>query len=211
MQRIKLACFDLDDTLIRENHSVMIPCLINNKALEHSVIQQREELGELDYIAADYLRAQLLTGLEESRIKKEFLDFAKPLSNIAETIAALHAKNIHCIVVTVGPVQVAKVVSELWGFDAYYGSSYEIHDGAFTGKITQYVSSQRKIECLKDYCSKKDINPRECVSIGDGATDIPVFQYCGKSIAINASEKVKREATHWVNTDDLSDILKYIY
>ncbi len=65
---VKLVSFDLDDTLIREIHSVMLPCILNGKEQEHSVIQAREESGELDYITADYLRAELLSGLVESKI-----------------------------------------------------------------------------------------------------------------------------------------------
>lgn len=48
--QVKLVCFDLDDTLIREIHSVMLPCILNGKEYEHSKIQAKEDSGELDYI-----------------------------------------------------------------------------------------------------------------------------------------------------------------
>lgn len=210
MKSIKLACFDLDDTLIRKVHSVMIPCIINNKEIEHNLIQQKEEDGELDYISADHQRAQLLKGLHESKLKNDFLKYARPLKNINETIKTLHNNGIRCIVVTVGPIQMAKVVSDLWGFDDFYGSEYEVKNEIFTGEILNYVSSEKKIECLRDYCDKTGTNFEECVSIGDGATDIPMFKACGSSIAINASQKVKQESKKWVDTDDLKDILGLI-
>lgn len=76
MGNMKLVCFDLDDTLIREIHSVMLPCILNGKEKEHSFIQMQEEEDFIDYISADYQRAQLLLGLEEYKIenstKKEF-------------------------------------------------------------------------------------------------------------------------------------------
>lgn len=43
MEKIKLICFDLDDTLIRAFHSVMIPCIINNKKSENDIIKKKEE------------------------------------------------------------------------------------------------------------------------------------------------------------------------
>jgi len=46
--------------------------------------------------------------------------------------------------------------------------------------------------------------------VGDGSTDIPVFEYYIKSIAINASENVKEKATYSVDTENLSDILDFI-
>ncbi len=210
MKEFKLICFDLDETLIRERHSVMIPCIINGKSIEHDMIQKREEANEIDYKIADYLRAELLTGLKESKIMKEFLEIAKPIKNIKETITRLQKQGMKCILITVGPVQVAKVVSDLYGFDGYYGSTYEVVEGVFTGRINQYVSSEEKIDCLIDYCNKENVEPFECISVGDGATDIPLFKYCGKSIAINSTEKVKREATHWIDTDDLWDIFSLI-
>lgn len=78
MGNLKLVCFDLDDTLIREIHSVMLPCILNEKEKEHSLIQEQEEKGLINYITADYLRAELLSGLEERKIAQTFLEIAKP-------------------------------------------------------------------------------------------------------------------------------------
>lgn len=210
MGKSKLVCFDLDDTLIREVHSVMLPCILNGKEKEHSFIQEREEKGEIDYISADYLRAELLLGLKECKIAKSFLDIAKPLKNIKSVIEALHEQDMKCIVITVGPKQVAKVVCNLWGFDDYYGSDYEVAEGIFTGKILNYIAAEQKILCLQDFCKNNSIKPEECIAVGDGSTDIPIFKYCGKSIAINSSPKVRESAMYAVDTDDLTDILKYI-
>ncbi len=210
MKNLKLVCFDLDDTLIREIHSVMLPCILNWKEKEHSLIQEQEEKGLLDYISADYLRAELLVGLEECKIAESFLEIAKPLKNIKGVVEALHKQNIKCIVITVGPKQVAKVVCDIWGFDYYYGSDYEVVEGVFTGKILNYIGAEQKIECLQDFCSNNSIKPEQCIAVGDGSTDIPIFQYCGGSIAINSSLKVQQNALYAVDTDDLTDILKYI-
>ncbi|MDV3425771.1 MAG: HAD family phosphatase [Bacillota bacterium] len=210
MGKVRLVCFDLDDTLIREIHSVMLPCILNGKEKEHSLIQQQEEKGLLDYISADYHRAELLSGLEEYKIAESFLKIAKPLKSIKSVIKALHEQNIKCIVITVGPKQVAKVVSDIWEFDYYYGSDYEVVEGIFTGKILNYISAEQKISCLQSFCKNNSIKPEECIAVGDGSTDIPMFDYCGKSIDINSSSKVRKRAKYSVDTDDLADILKYI-
>ncbi len=211
MVKIKLVCFDLDDTLIREIHSVMLPCILNGKEKEHSLIQEQEEKGVIDYISADYLRAKLLLGLEESKIAQSFLEIAKPLKNIKSVVEALHKQSIKCIVITVGPKQVAKVVCDIWAFDGYYGSDYEVIEGVFTGKILNYIRAEQKVACLQEFCEINNINPEECFAVGDGSTDIPVFKYCGKSIAINSSPKIRKSAMYSIDTDDLTDILKYIY
>jgi phosphoserine phosphatase len=210
MGKLKLVCFDLDDTLIREIHSVMLPCILNGKEKEHSFIQEHEEKGLINYKSADYLRAELLVGLKECKIAQSFLEIAKPLKNIKSVVEVLHQENIKCIVITVGPKQVAKVVCDIWGFDDYYGSDYEVLEGVFTGKILNYIGAEQKIECLQDFCKTNSISPHECIAVGDGSTDIPIFEYCGKSIAINSSPKVRKSAMYSVDTDDLTDIIKYI-
>ncbi|MCB2288248.1 HAD family phosphatase [Clostridium sp. CS001] len=210
MGELKLVCFDLDDTLIREIHSVMLPCILNGKEKEHSFIQEQEEKGLINYKSADYLRAELLLGLEERKIAQSFLEIAKPLKNIKNVVEALHEHNIKCIVITVGPKQVAKVVCDIWGLDGYYGSDYEVVEDAFTGKILNYIGAEQKIDCLQDFCKNNNIKSNECLAVGDGSTDIPIFQYSGKSIAINSSPKVQQSAMYAVDTDDLTDILKYI-
>lgn len=210
MKNVKLVCFDLDDTLIRDTDSVMIPCILNGKEKEQLTIIAREESGELDYISADHLSAKLFRGLVETDITDFFLTVAKPLDNIGYVVDALHGKGISCIVITVGPKQVAKAVCNIWGFDSYYGTEYEVVDGLFTGNITLYNNVNDKVRCLIDYCEKHNITPDECIAVGDGITDIPVFEYCGKSIAINAPLDVKMRATHSIDTDDLSGILRFI-
>lgn len=207
---IKLVCFDLDGTLIREIHSVMLPCILNGKEKEHSIIQAQEESGLIDYITADYRRAELLSGLNVIDIRKHFLKVVKPLENIFDTVTSLHIQGIKCLLITVGPIQVANVVSDIYGFDGYYGSNYEVKNGRFTGKIIEYIRAENKVNCLDNYCKKYNINPAECIAIGDGSTDIPVFRYCGKSIAINASDEAKEIATYSVDTNNLSDVINYI-
>lgn len=104
----------------------------------------------------------------------------------------------------------AKVVASIYGFDKYYGSDYEVVCGKFTGKIVKYIKAGNKVDCLKDFCQINNIAACDCIAVGDGSTDIPVFRYCGKSIALNASDKVKSKSTHSVDTDNLLDILSYI-
>ena len=210
MAGFKLVCFDLDDTLIMDIHSVMLPCILNGKGKELSIIEEREVSGELDYIAADYLKASLLRGFAECKIADSFLEIAKPLKNISQVVDALHMEGIMCIVITVGPRQVSKVVCDMYGFDDYYGSNYEVVDGVFTGKILDYVNAEEKVECLIDFCNKHDIALDECIAVGDGMTDVPIFDLCGKSIALNATADLRQYATFVIETRDLVDVLQYI-
>lgn len=204
---IKLACFDLDHTLIYGVHSVLFPCLINGKYREARLIDEKEEKGLMNWIDADFERAKLIQGLNVACLKENFDMILTPIRNIKRTISELQGKGIKCILITAGPVQVAKVAAEKWGFDGYYGSLYEEKNGTFTGKIIKHTGDEGKLSCLIEYCNKYSIMPEECVAIGDGSTDIPIFAYCGKSIAINYSDSMIGKAKYYLKTDDLSDLL----
>lgn len=210
MPDTKLICFDLDDTLIREIHSVMYLSILNNRFEEIIEIEKREADGEFTWIEADYHKAKLAYGLDIDKITTEFNRVLKPINNIPSVIATLKGLGYKCILVTAGPKQVAEAACNIWGLDGYYGSDYEVVDRRFTGEIKNHMGDKGKIACLQEYCNKYKIDPNNCIAIGDGASDIPLFEYCGCSIAINYSDSTLGKAAFYIKTDDISDILNYI-
>lgn len=210
MSDTKLICFDLDDTLIREIHSVMYLGVLNNRLEETIEIKKREENGEITWIEADHHYAELACGLKIEKVSTEFNNLLKPIKNILNVITTLHKSGFKCILITAGPKQVAEFACKIWKLDGCYGSDYEIADRKFTGRIINHIGDQGKIACLQEYCNKYEINPNNCIAIGDGVSDIPLFEYCGCSIAINYSDAVIGKATHYIKTDDLSDILNFV-
>jgi len=207
MSDTSLICFDLDDTLIRQIHSVMYLSVLNNKLEELIEIEKREANGEFTWIEADYYKAKCAKGLDIDKVATEFNRVLRPMRHVAQVIATLEARGFKCLLITAGPKQVAQVASELWGFDGYYGSDYEVVDGKFTGEILHHIGDQGKIICLEAYCNQTKIDADHCIAVGDGASDIPLFEVCGGSIAINYSEATIGKASYYIKTDDLSDIL----
>lgn len=210
MSKIKLVCFDLDDTLITEIHSVMFLSKIHGKLLELQKIEEAEEKGDINWIEADYQKAELVEGLHIDEIKINFNNVIKPIKKIRKTIETLHNNGIKTILITAGPIQVAKTASETWGIEEFYGSDYEVKNGYFTGRITEHLGDKGKLRYLKECCQSNNVKPEECIAIGDGASDIPLFEFCGTSIALNYTDSVIGKATYYVKTDDLSKILEYI-
>lgn len=73
--------------------------------------------------------------------------------------------------------------------------------------IQEDISLAKALDILK-------IHPSETVTIGDSETDIPLFKFCGFSIALNHSDKiVKSQANHVVSGNEgkgLVEALDYI-
>lgn len=72
------------------------------------------------------------------------------------------------------------------------------------------IGDKGKILCLQAYCKQYNIDSNRCIAVGDGASDIPLFEFCEGSIAINYSEATIGKACYYLKTDDLSDILDLI-
>jgi phosphoserine phosphatase len=94
--------------------------------------------------------------------------------------------------------------------DYYFGSIYEEKDDLFTGKIVKHIGVEGKLDYLIEFCNIYGYESSECIAVGDGDTDIPIFNFCGNSIGINCSDVMVGKAKHHVVTDDLLSILKYI-
>lgn len=74
MSHIKLVCFDLDDTLIREIHSVMYLSILNGRLEELKEIEYHEAQGVYDWMQADYLKAELAKGLHIKKLQENLTD-----------------------------------------------------------------------------------------------------------------------------------------
>ena len=86
-----------------------------------------------------------------------------------------------------------------------YDSKYSFHIN--NRGINKATGLAKALDILK-------INPSETVTIGDSETDIPLFEFCGFSIALNHSDKiVKSKANHVVSGNEgkgLVEALDYI-
>ncbi len=205
----QLACFDMDGTLIRSTNSVRYLCCLNGKEEEVLEIENIEDRKEISWIDADYLKVKLLEGLEIKYVKEEFDKRIEIISGIDHVMKYLKNKNIKTILVTSGPIQVANILGEKYGFDNVYGSNYEIENGRFTGKIINHLGDGGKLKSLLSFCKKHEIDLQKCVAIGDSDSDIEIFEKCGKSIAINYSDILLGKASVYIRTDNLKDILEY--
>ncbi|SCY54206.1 HAD family hydrolase [Alkaliphilus peptidifermentans] len=210
MEKYKAVCFDMDGTLITNTNSVEYLCLLNGREKEVREIEIREEQNEMTWIEADYVKAKLFTGLEIKRVEDEFQEYIKLIGNIEKTLEELRNNNIRSILVTAGPIQVAKVLGKMFKFDRIYGSSYEVKNGLLTGEILEHLGDSGKVDSLNKFCSENNIELEEVVAIGDSASDIKVFEKSGKSIAINYSDKLIGKADVYMQTNDLFDVIKHI-
>jgi phosphoserine phosphatase len=205
--KIEAVSFDMDGTLIRNTNSVRYLCTLNGKTAEFEELQKLEDEGSLSWIEGDFRKAQLIEGLRVAEAEAEFDDNIAVIQNTEQVIGYVKSQGIRSVLITAGPIQVAHILGTRFGFDAIYGSEYEVIDQRFTGKIIHHLGDTGKLTCLGDFCSENDVSLAHCVAIGDSKSDIPLFESCGHSIAINSSEAVGERASEYIITEDLSEIV----
>jgi len=210
MKDFKVACFDMDGTLITNTNSVEYLCLLNGKGREVKEIELKEENDEISWIEADYIKAKLFAGLEVKRVFEEFEKHIKLIDSIGEVLEELKQNDIKSILVTAGPIQVAEALGKKFRFDKICGSLYEVENGCFTGNIKKHLGDSGKLESLTLFCNENKLTLDRVVAIGDSASDIKVFEKSGKSIAINYSYKLEGKANVYLRTEKLYDIVEHI-
>lgn len=208
--KIECVCFDMDGTLITNTDSVRYLCGLNGNLDALEEIQNLESGGNVSWIEADSLKAGLIEGLDLARVEGEFWSSIVLIQNIAQVLAYLKARQISSVLITAGPSQVANILGTGFGFDAVYGSRYDVEGTRFTGRIASHLGSGGKLSCLRDFCAESSIPLEHCAAVGDSESDIEVFMECGRSIAINCSDAAAEAATVCIMTDDLSDIVTLI-
>ncbi|NOZ95408.1 MAG: HAD hydrolase family protein [Acidobacteria bacterium] len=72
-----------------------------------------------------------------------------------------------------------------------------------TGEVVPRVPFDGKDLVLKGYLEELGLDPANCLAVGDGANDIPVFRMCGYAMAFNPARELEAHADAVVTGEDL--------
>ncbi|HUX98155.1 MAG TPA: HAD family phosphatase [Candidatus Deferrimicrobium sp.] len=207
----KLICFDLDGCLTDKDDSWLF--------IHHhlGVWEQAKEHRKLFFNGEiDYQRwADLDVGLWKGTSIKKLNEIIQQISvrpHIDKVVQELKKYNLILIILSSGLSFFADSIKEKYNFDFAIANSPEIsHDGELTGNIEVKVSYDDKHLVLQDFLSSLSIKLEECIAIGDGENDIPLFKEVGYSIAFNPNnEKIANAASIAVKNGNLLDVLSII-
>lgn len=205
----RLVIFDMDKTVI----PITATEYLGKKLGVSKIIDKWEKEyhdGTLDSYAFAERLSNILKGKSLSFIHSLLTDLPL-LEDIKETIASIHEHNIHTALVTVGPGFIAKYLAEKFGFEKALGTKHKIKRGIFCGKVGKVLTDKDKLHTLQSLAKAYKIPLSLCAAVGDGISDIPLFEACGFSIALNAKdESTKNKANIAINTNSMLEIIPYI-
>ena len=165
-----------------------------------------------DYTSGKIDMEELLTktfacwkGLKISDLPKVYARFEFN-DGVKETIRKMKKKGIKIMLLTNIPTHLGKLFQEKLDFNYIGGTTLEVKDGIFTGRILKF-SHDKTTEAMK-ILKKEKISPNDAISIGDRKDDAKVFEKVRFGIAYDGDEVAKKTAKYQIT--DFRDLLNII-
>lgn len=207
LEGIKLVCFDLNKTLVRENSWYDL-----NLALGISHEQDEEwfnqyEAGHLNYhdwmklLLAEYKKSPQANLIHITEILSRY----NYVSGAKEIVTYLQGKGYHIALISGGmDILVDKVAKEL-GIELSEANNQFVfnEDGKLEEIVAFDAEHLAKLHHLQSFCRKLGIDITECACVGDGDNDIELFKTSQHGITFRGS---KIEAEAWKVIDQLEDL-----
>jgi len=215
-----LIAFDMDSTLINIECVDEIADAVDRKA-EVAAITEAAMRGEItDFKDSLRRRVALLRGVTIADMERVYVERLRINPGAAELIAACKAAGLKVLLVSGGFTFFAERVRDTLGIDFMRANVLEVRSGPNCGELTGRMVDQawgdicdgaEKRRTLLEVASLLNIEPAQCIAVGDGANDLPMMGVAGLSVAYHAKPKVREQAMVAINEgglDRLLDVLR---
>lgn len=210
MNRLQLAFFDLDGTL----KAVRDPYMYLHEHLG-TLTQGQAHLemwlrGEITYEEWARLDAAQWAGRKVREVER-LLRAIPYVPGAPEVVRQLRASGVKVVLVSTGLDLHGRQVMEDLCCDALFANELGVRDGVLTGEVRVRVDLESKGEIVRQIQEAWNVPPSACLAVGDGESDIPMFQRAGLSVAVNpASDRVRANAQVIIEEPDLRRLLEVL-
>ena len=215
----KLIAFDMDSTLINIECVDEIADAVDRKA-EVAAITEAAMRGEItDFKDSLRRRVALLRGVTIADMERVYVERLRINPGAAELIAACKAAGMKVLLVSGGFTFFAERVRDTLGIDFMRANVLEVRSGPNCGELTGHMVDQawgdicdgaEKRRTLLEVASLLNIEPSQCIAVGDGANDLPMMGAAGLSVAYHAKPKVREQAMVAINEGGLDRLLEVL-
>ena len=202
----KLACFDMDSTLIEQEVIVEL-AKTAGVGEEVAAITEAAMRGEIDFDESFAQRVALLEGIPTSALD-EICARLSLSTGAYITITALKALGYHTVLVSGGFSYFANYIAEQLGIDEVHANHLDIEEEQVTGHIQlPIVNGDKKAAIVAHTAERLGIDMSQVVCVGDGANDLPMMAIADLGVAYNAKPIVQARADAAVNVTGLEGVL----
>ncbi len=170
-------------------------------------ITTRAMEGELDFHTALRERISLLKGLEATALNATLTE-TKTNQGAEIFIKTMRKNGATCVLVSGGFTFFTEAIAKQCGFNFNYGNTLEIENNKLTGNVEEPILDKHaKVEILEKYIKNLDITADNCLTIGDGANDLPMLKMADLGIGYHPKETVKSNINNCILYGDLTAAL----
>jgi phosphoserine phosphatase len=206
----KIACFDLDGTLVSGTSTGQHLAVKIGHAKKMAEIEELYRKGEVSNAEVAALDGEYYKGYTVPEIH-HFLEDIPVVDHINETVAFLASKGIPALVCTLAWSFVAEFFAKKYGFAGWSGPTLQTdHNAVFTGKVLADFHETDKPAFVDVYCYQNNIGMSDVFHVGDSRSDVPLFKAAGFSIAFNGDDLARSVASVSIESDSLLDILPIV-
>lgn len=212
MNKFKAVIFDIDGTLTPQVSWTSLTSDLGGSVADHLAIYEDLRSGKLGLAQSKAKLIELWqsTGrANETQIQQIFE--AWPIRQAAYPLVEyLKAQGYHICLITGSLGIYAKHVAGKLGVEDYYANA-ELHFDA-AGKIVDfsYETDQAKVKLaqLQEYCQRHNLQPQDCLPIGDSDNDLELFKATGNGLLINDNQHTSEELrlAAWKVVNSLQDV-----
>jgi HAD superfamily hydrolase (TIGR01490 family) len=201
------AFFDLDRTLISRSSSLSLAPAFHRRGLLRRRDRTKAVLAQLVFVrygagtsrvgqTADNAMA-FLKGMPVETMREivgESMDtaFRPHVYRDALDLVARHRERGEKSFVVSAALQeiVDALVAEL-GLDGGRGSTAEVENGTYTGRLVRRLDGRAKAEALADVAATEGIDLQESTAYSDSAGDVPFLEAVGHAVAVNPDRRLR--------------------
>lgn len=202
----KLACFDMDSTLIDQE---VIVELAKTAGIGEQVaaITESAMRGEIEFDDSFAQRVALLKGISTD-VLDEICSRLTLSIGARTTISALKALGYHTVLVSGGFTYFARYIAEQLGIDEVHANALDIDEGEVTGHVQlPILNGDKKAAIVAHTAERLGIDMSQVVCIGDGANDLPMMAIADLGVAYRAKPIVQARADAAINVTGLEGVL----
>ncbi|WP_201533476.1 phosphoserine phosphatase SerB [Psychrobacter immobilis] len=202
----KLACFDMDSTLIDQE---VIVELAKTAGIGEQVaaITESAMRGEIEFDDSFAQRVALLKGISTD-VLDEICSRLTLSIGARTTISALKALGYHTVLVSGGFTYFARYIAEQLGIDEVHANALDIDEGEVTGHVQlPILNGDKKAAIVAHTAERLGIDMSQVVCVGDGANDLPMMAIADLGVAYRAKPIVQARADAAINVTGLEGVL----
>jgi phosphoserine phosphatase len=163
--------------------------------------------GEMDFHTALNERVALLKELPVAALE-DTLDQLKINPGAQTMVKTMRENGCHCVLVSGGFTFFTAAVAEKLLFMNHHGNVLDIENDTLTGRVKPPIlDKDAKVGFLHHYINTHEIQPEDCMTIGDGANDLPMLKMAGFGVGYKAKETVKKDIENQIIHGDFTAAL----